>query len=138
MFPYEKLGYVVCSPLIPKSVERTVWKVATATRVPGEPGSPQTFYFQACSDLKRQCLHKDRDSDEGDNIYTERERDPCTHIPSSILIWGPPFGHWGGLLTTKITGNKILSYWPWNRSRSLKHLSLLLCCRLGEVKPPRK
>lgn len=103
MLPFEKLGCVVCFPLIPKSVERTVWKVATATRVPGEPGLPQTFYFQACSDLKRQCLHKDKDSDEGNDIYIE------VHVhmsPRSPSAGGIPLATGVGSGVTKEVGHK--------------------------------
>lgn len=54
--------------------------------------------------MKRQCLHKDRDSDEGDNLYIHRG--PCTHVPPSTLSWRHPFGHWGGHGVTKIIGNR--------------------------------
>lgn len=57
-----------------------------ATRVPGEPSSPQTLYFQACSDLKRKCFI--RDGDEDDHIHTYR--DTCIHVPTFTLTGSIP------------------------------------------------
>lgn len=60
-----------------------------ATRVPREPSSPQTLYFQACSDLKRKCFITY--GDEGDHVHIQRDTLPhvLTVTPSWALLLSP-------------------------------------------------
>lgn len=82
MLPLQKLG-IHSLPYCPnQKIERTVWKVATATRLPGEPSAPQTLYFWACSELEKKFI---RNGDEGDHIHTCG--DTCLHGPTFTLSW---------------------------------------------------